>query len=119
MGGELGEFSLGVLYAIAVVSGALGGCAAGAFYTRRQQRNLTWALLATYIIFGVVFSVITFTASAVFKYDLDTVHELVLISMMGGFGGSLALFSANWTVKAVFRRLGVELEITLRKRDRE
>lgn len=111
----LGEFTLTVLYAIAVVSGALGGCAAGIYYSQRSRRMFTFALFVAYTILGLMFGVVVFAGAMVAGYKLGTVHELVLHSLVGGFAGSLALFSANWTVKALFQRFGIEVEIQLRK----
>ena len=114
---SLSDFAIGVLYAIATISGALGGCAAGMHYYA-NTKTAKWAFVIAYVILGAIFGVIFFAGASVYNFRVGSVHELVLYSTGAGSAGSIMLFSANWTVKAIFRRLGVEVEVTLR-RDKE
>lgn len=111
---NVSELTFGVLYAIATISGALGGCASGMHYYATAKTAKASFVLA-YMILGAIFGVIFFAGASVFSISVATVHELILYSIGAGTAGSVMLFSANWTVKAIFKRLGVEVEVTLRK----
>ena len=116
---RISELTFGILYAIASIAGALGGCAAGAHYYA-TARTAKLAFVLAYMILGAIFGIIFFASVSVFSFFvLHSVHELILYSLVAGSAGSVMLFSANWTVKTIFKRLGVEVEVTLRKGNEE
>lgn len=111
---NVSELTLGILYAIATIAGALGGCAAGMHYYA-NAKTARAAFILAYVILGGIFGVVFFAGASVLNFSVASIHELVLYSLVAGSAGSVMLFSANWTVKAIFKRLGVEVEVTLRK----
>lgn len=104
-----------ILYVIAAVSGGLGGCAAGCYYLTHDKRPRL-AFAVSYALLGVVFGVITFAVISAYHFpELDSVHKAILFSIIGGLAGAVMLASANLTVLLLFRKLGIEIQITMRK----
>ena len=110
--------SIWVLYAIVAVSGGLGGCAAGCYYLTHEKRP-RWAFAVSYMVLGMVFGVITFAILASYHFDVDSIHKLILYSLLGGTCGAVMLASANMTVRLLFRKLGVEIQLTMKKTGEE
>jgi predicted membrane-bound spermidine synthase len=102
-----------ILYAIAAIAGGLGGCAAGCYYLTHDKRP-QWAFVVAYMVLGVVFGVLTFALLSAYHFE-PNLHRLVLYAAAGGLGGALALASANFTVRLLFRKLGLEIQFTMRK----
>lgn len=103
-----------VLYAISAVSGGLGGCAAAAWYIGKHPKP-RWAMIAAYIILGVVFGVITLGISFFVNDGPKDLNVLALETIVGGASGAIALLSANLTARLIFRKLGVEVQLTVRR----
>ena len=108
---------LAVLYAIAAISGALGGCAASCYYMTHDKAP-RWAFAVAYTVVGCVFGVVTFAGLALL-HPPASIHLLVLYSLGGGAAGAVALGSANLTVRILLRHLGVEVAVTMRKAGEE
>lgn len=108
-----------LLYVIAAVAGGLGGCAAAAYYATHARAPRVMFLVA-YMLLGVVFGVISLATIATWGLiDPGDVHLIILISLLSGSAGALALVSANLTIMLILRRLGIEIQITMRKPDEE
>lgn len=102
-----------VLYAVAAISGALGGCATSCYYMT-HDKHPRWTFAIAYTIMGVVFGILTYAGLAIYHRP-ETVDMLVVSSIAGGAAGALALGAANLTVRLILRRLGVEVAFTVRK----
>ncbi len=112
------EGGLGLLYAIASISGALGGCAVSCYYVTHDQAP-RWAFAVVYTMIGLIFGALTFAGLAVIDHPVPSPHHLILYAAAGGTIASLAMASLNMTVKLIFKRLGLEVQITLRKSGQE
>lgn len=115
---EQPDLLIAVLYAVAAISGGLGGCAAASHYLTHTRYHRLPFIIA-YILLGIVFGVVTFAVMLVYGYDPQNIHYVVLWSLVGGSAGSIALASANFTARLIFQKLGIELQVTVRKPDQE
>lgn len=110
-----------VLYAAATVFGLVGGCAVGVHQVLGTHKRV--AFILAYAIIGAVaalgFMASTHVYAAFQGFRPANIHELTLYSMVVGGAVSWAVFSANQTVKVIFKRLGVEVQFTTRKVDEE
>jgi len=103
-----------VLYATAAIFGLVGGCAVGIQQVMAAQRKTAFVL--AYAIIGSVAAVGFMAMTSVFNvWAATSIHEHILYSMIVGGAVALTVFSANMTVKVLFKRLGIEVQITTRK----
>lgn len=108
-----------LLYVIAAIAGGLGGCAAAAYYTTHTSAPRLHFTIA-YVLLGAVFGIVALSALAVWPVmELDSLHHVILYALLSGSAGSLALISANVTIMVILKRLGIELQITMRKSGEE
>ncbi len=107
-----------VLYATAAVFGMVGGCAVGIHEVMANQRRIAFVL--AYSIIGAVAAIGFMAMTSIFKvWAATSIHEHVLYSMIVGGAVALTVFSANMTVKILFKKLGIEVQITTRKKEEE
>lgn len=106
-----------LLYAIAAISGGLGGCAAAGYQTLKGSRPRASFFLA-YVSLGVLFGALTFAYGATFGIGINSLDTLIGPSMLAGFGGSLSLASSNISARWLLHRLGVEVEVTVKRKDK-
>ncbi len=111
------EQTLLAIYAISAICGGLGGCAVGAHHYATSDGRRTIAMWLAYTTLGVVFGVVSVAVMSAYHYEPWDLHKLILWSMAGGAAGAIALASANAVVKIMFKRLGIEVQITMRKPD--
>lgn len=107
------------IYCIAAIAGGLGGCAAASYYfTHTKQSRLPFAV--AYVVLGIAFGVVSIAVMLAYNLvTLDSIDKVVLYALLSGAAGSIALASANFSAKAYFKRLGVEVQVTLRKPDED
>lgn len=102
------------MYALAAVSGGLGGCAAASFYFT-HGKQLRWPFVLAYFVLGIAFGVITLAIMIVGNFNVDDMNKVIIYSGFAGTSGSIVLASANLSAKAYFKRLGIEVQVTLRR----
>jgi len=113
---SLDKLDLTQLWAFVIVlwSGGIGGCAA-AFMGKRNPIN-SFMTLAGYIVTGSFGAVVMFGfLSVVIKQPLITMDQIVLWSCLTGFSTSLSMAGTNFTLKFILKKLGLELDIQLKK----
>lgn len=115
---ELKSLSAATLYALAIIIGMLGGCASGLYYYTHVQ-HARWGFVLAYILLGGISGVATLAGAAALDLLPGTVHQAVLLLLLSGSAGSIAIFSANWTVRLIFQRLGLEVQVTMRRDSEE
>lgn len=108
-----------LFYAIAAVSGGMGGCASALYYVMHGQRRAGMAFVCAYTVLGIIFGVITLAGLAIYQYPITDVNHLVLWAAGGGAAGSVALATTNWTVRAIFKQVGIDVELTFRRSKNE
>lgn len=111
----LAEITL-FLYIVAAIAGGLGGAGAAAFVAQRREQ-VRWLTLAAHLIHGVLLGVLFLAFGWTVGLDPETRGEVLGYSMVAGFGGALVMGGSQVGVRAVLRRFGYELEVSLRPRD--
>ncbi len=110
-----------VLYATAAVFGLVGGCAVGVQQILGAKKRA--AFILAYSIIGAIgalgFMASTHVYASLSGLQPKSIHELILYSMVIGGAVSLSVFSANQTVKLIFKRLGIEVQFTTRRVNEE
>lgn len=109
---------LAILYAVAAVSGALGGCTVSCYYIT-HDKTPRWAFAVVYIIIGLIFGALTFAGLEAIDHPFGSAHHIVLYSAAGGTIAAVVMASLNLTVKMIFKHLGIELQVTLRRPNEE
>lgn len=104
-----------LLYLIATVAGALGGCAAASHRLLRQGGDKVWMYFLAYSIIGTFFGVLSFAAHSVILTPYSGIHELTMFSLVYGFGGAIALAATNLSAKFILKKLGVEIDVRVTK----
>lgn len=111
-----------IIYAIAAVTGALGGCAAGAhvFLSRKGFRIafvLAYAVIGAAVSVGVAGSILWQLGQPISKLSDAAVHQIITSSMFGGMLGALALSLLHMASKIVLKWRGIEIEVVARKQE--
>ena len=102
-------------FAVAVVSGAISGCAVS-FSSARKAPDVLTAFFVGYAICGVFGAVMALAGAWIFIPSMiGTVPKLVLFTGIAGLITSLALAGSNLTMRFILKKLGVEVVIDLRR----
>ena len=112
------DFLSALAYAIVAISGASGGCLVVAHRAIRG-RTVTLVLLTAYAFIGGVFAVAGIAALSLFGDTGQSIERLLLTGLIMGVSGSVALASANLSIRLILRRLGVEVDVSIKKIDRD
>jgi hypothetical protein len=108
------------LIILAGISGAIGGCANFAHIFIVKEHTIRWMKVGAYALLGFAFGIMSFAVLSTaihfgIKISLE-LSELMGISMVFGFGGTLALTGTNLIVKWTTKRFGnIEVQFTARK----
>lgn len=108
---DVGWFLL-FLYALAAITGGLGGCAVWARHVGVAKRASAFVL--AYTVVGVVVSVVTISILLLMSSNFTVVHA-VLYGIMAGVGGAFGVFGVNWGAGVAFRYRNFEARFTLRR----
>lgn len=108
------EFAILVLYAIAAVSGGLGGATVAAHHLLIGKRQARSAYFAAYAVIGATFGLLV-AAYGAFVLSPENYTDVIGPSVAAGAVGALVLSGANFTVGFILRRLGIEVEVNLRR----
>lgn len=100
-----------ITYALAAIAGGLGGCVVWSYYVRTSKRAA--AFVFAYMIIGFVFGLVA--ASVMMLLRKWQLHEVILYSILTGFGGTMAVFGVNWGAGVAFRWRNFEVKFTIRK----
>lgn len=102
-------------YAVAAVSGGIGGCSAAAAAFLVSQKEARVAFSAAYLVLGAISAMLVFGFGAIFQFSYTSLHELIAYSLLFGASVPVTIFSQNFVAKMVLRKLGIELQVTVRK----
>ena len=117
MDSKIGDFVVLLAYALAGISGAVGGCGAAGMHLLRPSNKLTLRLvhLMAYAIIGFIAGIMFAAYGLAFRSDINTLAQVVPGAIMSGFGIALALASTNFSTRWILSRLGIEVELTVRR----
>ena len=114
-GPEFLNFKEFLPFLIAIVNGALGGCVAS-IHKSRSKREIVFAFAIAYAITGIFGAIMTL-AFVLLTYPqyAETVGQVMLITGFAGMVTPCALAISNVSAKFIFRQLGLEIEINVKK----
>jgi len=109
---KIGTITL--LYALAAVSGGVGGCSAAALSKVVGRRHMTLSLMFAYAMIGLALSVmmIVFGEWVLDVAILDSPH-LIGYSFLSGCAGTLLLVAHNVVARMVLEKFGIRIELTI------
>lgn len=108
-----------LLYLIAGIAGALGGCGAGAVMALTSKTTIRRMQVVAYVIIGLVSGLFVLAFGYLFGIETDSPESLARWALVMGLTVPIALFSHNMAISAVLRKFGFEIEFTLRRNKEE
>lgn len=115
---KLHDYVVLIMYALAAISGGLGGCAvAGRSVLHGENPRVSYVL--AYATIGVMFGVLTLAYGTFIGVQSDDYASVIGNSILAGISGSFALASTNISARWVLKRLGLEVQVTVRRQDEE
>ncbi len=103
-----------ILYAIAAISGGLGGCMVAAHKVLRG-RSVTAVLVVAYLFAGAIFGLAGVIGLRIFAFWVPTVETTILAGLMFGVIGAGALMGMNLSARFIMRRFGIEVDVQVRR----
>lgn len=119
---KLEDLAIIILYAVAAISGGLGGCAVTAQQFLRTsgggqvQMRISWIM--AYSIIGAVFGLL-FAAYGVIFVNITSYADIVGPALISGIVGASSLGLMNVSARIILKQLGVEIEVTMRRESEE
>ncbi len=107
-----------LLYALAMISGGIGGCAVASHGLLRSGRSRLSFFFA-YAVIGMMFGALVLAYGTAFGVSTETVDNIIGNSLLAGAAGSISLASTNISARWVLKRLGIEVQVTVKKRGDE
>lgn len=107
------HFSL-LMYALAAISGGLGGCTAFGVNTL-QGSTPRLSYVMAYIFIGITFGLLVFIYGNMFGVPVTTMGDVIGASIIAGACSSLSLASTNFSARWVLKKLGIEIEVKVKK----
>jgi len=92
----------------------MGGCAT-ALYQIMHNKKAGIVFVCAYTVVGFIFGVVTLAILTIYDHGPVSMSELILFSIMGGASGSFGLATSNYTIRAVFRKFGMDIQVTIRR----
>lgn len=115
--GTLRETLTAWAYVIAAISGTSGGCLIAAHHILRG-RPIARMIIGAYMFIGAVFGVAGIAVMALFTDTNFDFNKLIIAGLIFGVVGSTALAGANLSARILFRRLGIEVDVTVKRTGR-
>ena len=115
------EMKLGCVlftYAVAAVSGALGGCSAAAVSKVFGKKSVTWSLAAAYAFIGFMLSILMMTLSRVlWGANLLENPYFIEYAFLSGLAGTLLLVFHNIAARIVLEKFGIKITLDIGEKD--
>jgi hypothetical protein len=106
-----------LMYALAAISGGLGGCAIASQEVLHGKKPRI-SFVAAYGIIGAVFGLLVLVYGSFFGVDSASADAVVGNSILAGAVGSITLASTNLSARWVLKHLGIEVEVTVKRRNK-
>ncbi len=108
------DFWIALGYIIVAIAGASGGCLVAAHHVMRG-RTITAMLMLAYAFIGGVFAVAGMAAVVLLGWFDLSLERLLLVGMVFGAAGSMALAGANLSIRFILRRIGIEVDVQIKR----
>ena len=110
-----------ILYVLAAVSGGIGGCgiASSQFLQSQGVISLRVAYLSAYAIIGGIGGILFTAYVMAFDRSVHHLSDVIPGAIIAGMVFSLSLAGTNGVAKIILRRLGIQIELTVRKDDED
>ncbi len=108
---------LAFLYILAAISGAAGGCLVAAHHVLRG-RSITALFVAAYGFVGLIFGLSGVMVITAFTSSELSIQSTFLIGLILGVVGSTSLAGANLSARIIMKRLGIEVDVEIRRVDK-
>lgn len=108
-----------LLYLVAAIAGALGGCGAGAMLALTSKSAIRAMQVVAYATIGFTCGMFVLAFGYLLGLDTDDPAVLVRWSLLLGMTVPITLFSHNMAISAILRRFGFEIEFTIRRNKEE
>ena len=106
-----------LLYVLATISGAFGGCAVAAYQTLHKKKpEVTQAVFLAYAILGGFFGLLFVLYAGMLGYELTTLSQFLGHAALVGAAASVTLAASNFSIRFFLRRLGLEIEVRVKDR---
>ena len=109
------DWSVVTFAAIAAIAGAVGGCGAAGFMVVRSRSAVRVAQFFAYISIGIVSGLITFLFGSLVGVDTADTEVVIRWALVMGTAVPIALLSKNLVITFILKRLGWEIQFTIRK----
>ena len=103
------------MYALAAISGGLGGFAIASHSLIRGNPTRASYFLA-YGVLGVAFGVLALAYGHFFGMNSGSIDRVVGNSVIAGAVGSVVLASTNISARWILKRFGIEVQVTVKRR---
>lgn len=111
------EIKLGTMvfvYAVAAVSGALGGCSAAAMHRVVGKKKMTWSLVAAYAFMGFSLGIMMMTLDRVFfGATIEDSPHFIEYAFLSGLAGTLLLVFHNIAARIVLEKFGIKITLSV------
>jgi len=110
---------IGILFVVASITGAIGGCAGAAHIFLMQDKPIRLLQLIAYGVIGMFLGLLSFGIIAAGTYfgmiEIHSIEALIGFTLAFGFGGSLFLSGTNIIIQWTTKHLGDwEIKFTAR-----
>ena len=104
-----------IVYAVAAISGALGGCSAAA-HRFISEGALRVSFILAYAVMGMVMGVLVVAYGSLAFGPINSLEEVIGHAMLAGLTGSTMLAGGHVTARWALKQFGIEVVVTARKR---
>ena len=108
------EYALAFLYVVAAIAGACGGCLV-ASHRLLNKENMTGMIFAAYGFAGLILGLTGVMVLAAFTDVTLTLERAFLFGLIFGVTGSASLAGMNLSARFIMRRLGIEVDVTIKR----
>jgi len=103
------------MYALAAISGGLGGCAIASHNLIRGNPTRVSYFMA-YGIIGVAFGILALAYNQFLGINAGDIDSVIGKSILAGAAGSVVLASSNISARWILKRLGIEVQVTVTRK---
>ncbi|RCX32089.1 hypothetical protein [Thioalbus denitrificans] len=115
---RLAPHVIAFFYALAAITGGLGGCAAAIQHSLITRKSLRVGFISAYVVLGIFSAGIVLSAALIAGMHVTEPH-IIGGGLLTGFAISTMMATGNLAAVVTLRRLGWEAAITIRRSDED